>query len=206
MSKTIKTKFGNARLLKGYYIISSRNENRDKLLHRLIYEDHYRLTILKGNVVHHIDGNKTNNEISNLKLMSVSAHSKLHNQGEAHHNYGKSRPEETCKKISESHKGEKNPFYGKHHSEKTKKQISDNLKGRQFSEDHKKKISLSSFEKHRKYTLWNAGVVLFDKRRCNGVSIKKCFVLVVNTKRVKIGSFIDFLTPQIIFDLIKEEI
>ena len=34
--------------------------------------------IPKGFVVHHIDGNKKNNDISNLALLSTSAHSKLH--------------------------------------------------------------------------------------------------------------------------------
>lgn len=35
--------------------------------------------IPKGFCVHHIDGNPQNNEISNLALMSIGAHSKLHN-------------------------------------------------------------------------------------------------------------------------------
>lgn len=34
--------------------------------------------IPKGFCVHHIDGNKSNNDISNLSLMTISAHSKLH--------------------------------------------------------------------------------------------------------------------------------
>ena len=36
--------------------------------------------IPKGFVIHHIDFNPKNNDISNLALMSISAHAKLHNQ------------------------------------------------------------------------------------------------------------------------------
>jgi hypothetical protein len=34
--------------------------------------------IPEGHIIHHIDGNKLNNNLSNLKLMSRSEHSKLH--------------------------------------------------------------------------------------------------------------------------------
>ena len=38
-------------------------------------------------------------------------------------------------------KGENNPFYGKHHSEETKKKMSEANKGREFSKQHKEKLS-----------------------------------------------------------------
>lgn len=34
----------------------------------------------KGYVIHHIDEDKSNNDISNLKMMTISEHAKLHNE------------------------------------------------------------------------------------------------------------------------------
>lgn len=48
-----------------------------KRLHRYVYEQYYG-EIPKGYQVHHIDENKDNNDISNLKLMTISEHMKLH--------------------------------------------------------------------------------------------------------------------------------
>lgn len=46
--------------------------------HQLVMEEHIGRYIRKGEVVHHIDGNKHNNDISNLLLLSASDHMKLH--------------------------------------------------------------------------------------------------------------------------------
>ena len=50
------------------------------LLHREIFKKCTGLTDedLKGMEVHHIDGNKDNNDINNLKLLSKEEHAKLH--------------------------------------------------------------------------------------------------------------------------------
>ena len=48
-----------------------------KILHRDIWE-HFNGKIPKGYVVHHVDGNPSNNDISNLKIMTQSEHIKLH--------------------------------------------------------------------------------------------------------------------------------
>lgn len=46
--------------------------------HQLVMEKHIGRYIQKGEVVHHIDGNKSNNDISNLLLLTNSDHAKLH--------------------------------------------------------------------------------------------------------------------------------
>ena len=46
--------------------------------HQLIMEKHIGRYIRKGEVVHHIDGNKSNNDINNLMLLTNSDHIKLH--------------------------------------------------------------------------------------------------------------------------------
>lgn len=60
----------------GYYLSNVINGKRYRL-HRYIYET-YIGTIPKGYEVHHIDHNKDNNEIDNLKLLSSKEHKEIH--------------------------------------------------------------------------------------------------------------------------------
>ena len=72
------TEFGNAKLHHGYLRITSRKEGyHSQKLHRLIWEKHYG-PIPEGYVIHHKDGNKLNNNISNLECMPNGDHSRLH--------------------------------------------------------------------------------------------------------------------------------
>ena len=57
----------------GYYLSSTLH----KRMHVYVYE-FYHGEIPDGYEVHHIDLNRANNDISNLKLLSVSDHKKLH--------------------------------------------------------------------------------------------------------------------------------
>lgn len=105
MIDTLKTKFGSAKLNnKGYYIITSRQEgNNGKLLHRLIFEDFYNISLDEefpdGVVIHHNDMDKTNNEIWNLVPMTHEEHMRIHMVGEGNPmKNGHDIP--TCKKIS----------------------------------------------------------------------------------------------------------
>lgn len=49
-----------------------------KLEHRLIMEEYIGRELAKDEIVHHIDGNKFNNDISNLQILTRSEHMKLH--------------------------------------------------------------------------------------------------------------------------------
>ena len=73
----METKFGNAYQRTDGYIQITSGQYKGKLLHRLIYEEVYG-PIPKGFCIHHQDGDKTNNNPSNLILMSKSNHHKLH--------------------------------------------------------------------------------------------------------------------------------
>ena len=87
-------------------------------------------------VIHHIDNDTTNDDFSNLQLMSDSEHKSLHNRGENNPMYDKPVSEETRAKISAAwtperraklsaaNMGENHPFFGKTHTEATKAKIS----------------------------------------------------------------------------------
>ena len=113
MNKILHTKWGYATINNdGYYTISSRKEGYNrKILHRLIWEDFYGCEIPKGYIIHHKDGNKTNNCILNLQLMKHGTHNHLHMNGENNHMYGKHRSETVKKRISHAN-SEKNSTTG----------------------------------------------------------------------------------------------
>ena len=48
------------------------------LMHRIIVENHLGRILNTNEVVHHLDGNKKNNDISNLQVMSDIEHAKHH--------------------------------------------------------------------------------------------------------------------------------
>ena len=90
MEQRLTTKYGDAVLCAdGYYKISTKSKKfGGKLLHRLIYAEHYGVVLGDDVIIHHIDGNKTNNAISNLMPISINEHSRMHKLGWNNPNYG----------------------------------------------------------------------------------------------------------------------
>ena len=48
--------------------------------YRAIYKEHFKIDFGSDYAVHHIDGDRTNNDISNLVLLPLKLHSKYHFQ------------------------------------------------------------------------------------------------------------------------------
>lgn len=68
----------------GYLIKYKKGYNKkgNAKLHRLIMEEYLGRKLAPDEVVHHIDGDKLNNDISNLRVMKNGEHSKLHRNQE----------------------------------------------------------------------------------------------------------------------------
>lgn len=128
-STIIKTEFGNAHIDdNGYFRISTKKEgNYGKLLHRLIYENHYNICLFDNIDIHHKDKNVLNNNIDNLEALSHSEHTKRHQTG-------KHLSEETKRKLSKAHKG-------KTISEETRVKLSESLKGKSKPKSHGLNVS-----------------------------------------------------------------
>lgn len=60
------------------YIEYTRGENKYRSVHVVAMEKNIGRKLNSNEVVHHIDGNKSNNDLSNLALMTRSEHARLH--------------------------------------------------------------------------------------------------------------------------------
>ena len=118
---------------------------------------------------------------------------------------GKKHTEETKQKMSDSHKGENSPMYGKKHSEEVKQKMSEAHKGKKLSEETKQKMS----EAKAKYTLWDTKKSIYYKKNMfqngnDGFSPRRCFATKYNAYKLPISYNLDFVTCEIIHDLIDD--
>lgn len=60
------------------YISITMGPHKGKCVHVAVMEERIGRRLLSDEVVHHIDGNRSNNDISNLALVTKSGHSRLH--------------------------------------------------------------------------------------------------------------------------------
>jgi hypothetical protein len=85
--------------------------------HRLIYEESRNCCLLSWIVIHHLDGNKSNNVWYNLQPMTRQEHSRLEHTGMKHSAVAR-------EKISISNKGQIPWCKGKHLSSEHRKKLS----------------------------------------------------------------------------------
>lgn len=154
----------------------------DHYLHKFIYNELF--GVPDGYVVHHIDGNKKNNSLENLKLMSEKEHKRYH-LNERHKNGDSSI-------LVKS--GKDNPFYGKHHSDKTKAILSEKSKGRNtgdanYMRTSEGRLKMSEIAKNRKpweCSKYNHNVKDDDIIKClnNGLRVREIACVLKTTYSV----------------------
>ena len=60
------------------YVEFTKGPHKGRSQHVVLMEERLGRSLMADEVVHHIDGNRTNNEPNNLALMTRSAHTRLH--------------------------------------------------------------------------------------------------------------------------------
>lgn len=172
-------KGGKRKFTNGYLGVWDREKQTYELEHRVIMRNSLGRDLNKGEHVHHINGDKTDNRIENLELIDISKHTTRHKTGgklseETKKKIGRANKRsikklwqnpEYRKHMSEAHKGQPSPMKGKKHSKKTKVKLSKSLKkyyedgGKAWNEGMKGYTNSGSFKRG------------YDKRRRNNVTL-----------------------------------
>jgi len=84
MRKVYKDIRSQMNMSNGYKYIWDAKRQKYRKAHIVIMERHIKRALTLNELVHHIDGNKLNNCIENLKLMNRAEHVSLHHAGKKH--------------------------------------------------------------------------------------------------------------------------
>lgn len=84
--------------------------------HRIIMENHLGRKLTFNEVVHHINGNKFDNRLENLELMSRSEHVKHHYKTGGHHMFTKEDRAKSILKIIENNHKRRLPHAGDYYT------------------------------------------------------------------------------------------
>jgi hypothetical protein len=108
-------KGGRVMDVKGYWVIWKNGTYVKE--HRLIYEEYHKCCLLSWGDIHHINNDRQDNRIENLKGMTHAQHISLEHTGMVH-------TEEAKKKIRLACIGRPSSFKGRKHSEESRIKIS----------------------------------------------------------------------------------
>ncbi len=109
----------------GYY----QNSTIGERIHRYIYK-HYNGEIPKGYQIHHIDRNKSNNDITNLVIISHTEHATLHGNERAKEYY-----DEMVKNLNENARPKANEWHGSEEGREWHKEHYENMKDKLYVEE-----------------------------------------------------------------------
>jgi len=127
-------KVGDIFISEGRYWIKLKNGRQR--YHRYLMEEHLNRKLISKEIVHHKDGDKLNNDISNLQVMSQSEHQRIHQTGNHNKRNGRPNTKEQNEKIKQSNLGLKR-------SEKARANISKGKTGTKYTEEHKRNMSVA---------------------------------------------------------------
>ena len=158
--------------------------------------ERYEYKVLKNNVDNESDLNKL--EIAYIEKYDPKFNFTLGGEGTR----GFKHSTETKNKIRKARTG-------KMHSDETKKKMSNTHKGKKLSDETKMKMSEAKTgnKNRRKYTLWNSSKCIYYNSHMfkgyrDGSEPCRCFTTKHNGKELPIGMNMDFVSCEIIHDLI----